>query len=1640
MKRLIQVFVLLLGVSLYSQDTLSVKDGAYGFDKDFNLDLHITTATGIKALQFDIKYDGTNFNYKSQYALVKERLGGEDSDHVITVKEVVSGTVRVLIYSPSNKLIPTGAGKLLSVDFHSGNNYGYFDFQVASVVASKEDNTNLNLKLEKGVITILAPSFGFSSKAIAFGSIYKGTVSDKDFALKNVGTDTLTVSLEKDELTKFALTDFDTKTTTITWPQKIYPGSELKINARFDSSISGIFSEKLSLKTNDPNSEANKVEDFIFSAKAYNDNRITVESSVEAYNKQSSDIKVSINGDEDVTSFQFDITPQDSKIGLVSSSAALLKSGTDHVISSNIITDSKTGVKSLRVVVYSPSNALFTQPIGEVVKFSIRPDKILIPALYSINISNSVLTNKDLTNVVSESENGSINLITGKLAFDSPVTGDDSKREYTLDLGELNRNSYNEKSISYTNSGNKKLILSGVSSSNPDVSITGTFPVETDADGKTSQNYTIIPSGSSDDFSAYIKFTHDGGSEIDSVLITASLANRNKIVVRNTNVSKAITNTVPISMLNSNEIKGMQFDLTLPKETKPFTWTLSASTNDDFEFAEITDGDGNKAKDPGISHYVGDEINFINNAGSTHPLYIVTGFNADGGYDSTKQLAGVTNQGATSGTVKVDLSEVAPGTYYYICGNHKSMQGTITILPKFSISANSSNLVADRSTDFILTQSTLGARKYRFLIYSNSNSLFTGNRGNIINLPLSIASISNSDMDIVDGSYDLVLDNIIISGKDNANVSTKITTTGVIIIGGTNALPPVITPNQSPSLKENSSALTYFYKIKATDADEDSYLDDFKIVSGNDDGIFGVIPETGELYVVKPVIDYETKSSYSLVVTVSDGTKTSAEEAIVIKITDDPNAFVVNNFTVKIFSSSGKKGISNDSDIRTTAAGDVFLYELKGGSDKDLFTIDSSTGKLTFNAAPTFSSPSDSNKDNLYELSIKSLVIDDTSNSFPVITSEKTVSIAENSTDALTVSSILSSTGSDVDGDGIVDSLDNCPNTANSNQRDGDSNGEGDVCEDSDGDGVLDYKDVCPYIPNPDQKDSDFDGVGDVCDDSDGDGIYDPSDNCPSISNSDQSDIDGDGIGDVCDNDKDGDTILNDVDNCPTVANTDQADSNSNGIGDVCEDSDGDGIYDVTDNCLTTANTDQADMDSDGIGDVCDDSDGDTIFDSNDNCPTTANTDQADIDSDGIGDVCDDDKDGDTILNDVDNCPTTANTDQADIDSDGIGDVCDDDKDGDTILNDVDNCPTIANTDQADLDEDGIGDVCDDDKDGDTILNDVDNCPTIANTDQADIDSDGIGDVCDDDKDGDTILNDVDNCPTTANTDQADFDSDGLGDVCDTDADGDGILNTEDDCANTPLGSKVNTKGCVVFELPVNNNKVEVTSATCIGTTDGSIGLSVEDASFDYSITVTGKDDPVAITGENKTASITGLAAGTYSVCFKVTGQEAYEQCFEVVIGEPKALSAFIDIDNDNKSTSIQLGGSNNYNIEVNGERFEVKGDNFNTTLPTGLSIIKISTNLDCQGVIEKEIFISEDIHYYPNPTQKDVNVHVSGEDTRVMVSVFSEKGDLIYSKEQQIQDFSRKTNINLSRQITGTYIVVMEGRTVRKTFKIVKR
>lgn len=83
--------------------------------------------------------------------------------------------------------------------------------------------------------------------------------------------------------------------------------------------------------------------------------------------------------------------------------------------------------------------------------------------------------------------------------------------------------------------------------------------------------------------------------------------------------------------------------------------------------------------------------------------------------------------------------------------------------------------------------------------------------------------------------------------------------------------------------------------------------------------------------------------------------------------------------------------------------------------------------------------------------------------------------------------------GPDDDGDGLSDSVDNCPgiyNPANmkldgSNpvQIDTDGDGRGDICDpDDDNDKVANGDDNCRWTPNMDQNNVDSDGRGDVCD------------------------------------------------------------------------------------------------------------------------------------------------------------------------------------------------------------------------------------------------------------------------------------------------------------------------------------------------------------------------------------------------------------------------------------------------------------------------------------------------------------------------------------------------------------------------------
>ncbi|MGY8950081.1 MAG: cupredoxin domain-containing protein, partial [Flavobacteriales bacterium] len=110
-----------------------------------------------------------------------------------------------------------------------------------------------------------------------------------------------------------------------------------------------------------------------------------------------------------------------------------------------------------------------------------------------------------------------------------------------------------------------------------------------------------------------------------------------------------------------------------------YSISVTASSNTNYTLSGNDFNGSVSGDDPNLTFIVGDQITFNVNA-SGHPFYLKT----VAGSGSGNQISGVTNQGTTNGAVV--WTPAAAGTYYYQCGPHTAMVGTITIIKSTSVS------------------------------------------------------------------------------------------------------------------------------------------------------------------------------------------------------------------------------------------------------------------------------------------------------------------------------------------------------------------------------------------------------------------------------------------------------------------------------------------------------------------------------------------------------------------------------------------------------------------------------------------------------------------------------------------------------------------------------------------------------------------------------------------------------------------------------------------------------------------------------------------------------------------------------------------------------------------------------------------
>ena len=174
------------------------------------------------------------------------------------------------------------------------------------------------------------------------------------------------------------------------------------------------------------------------------------------------------------------------------------------------------------------------------------------------------------------------------------------------------------------------------------------------------------------------------------------------------------------------------------------------------------------------------------------------------------------------------------------------------------------------------------------------------------------------------------------------------------------------------SIRENTRAGTNLgAPVRATDANNDRLT--YTIPASN---YFEINEASGQLR-TKVELDHETGPTHTVTITATDPGNDTGNVDVTITVEDVDETPVVSGGTSLEFEEGTSTGTplasytATDPEMETTAWG-------LSGTDRDDFEI--SNGVLTFNTAPDFESPTDSNRNNEYLVTVEAIEAADTTN------------------------------------------------------------------------------------------------------------------------------------------------------------------------------------------------------------------------------------------------------------------------------------------------------------------------------------------------------------------------------------------------------------------------------------------------------------------------------------------------------------------------------------------------------------------------------------------------------------------------------------------------------------------------------------
>jgi hypothetical protein len=526
-----RVVLLLLPFFVFSQNTLSGGSLNVNENASFEYEIGLDNDSAVSALQFDIVINQDAFTYGGSHTLTTRT-----SDYTVSSSNPSENIMRVVMYSSSGGVIEVGSGPILKLDISSKTLPNDYTFSISNVVLSDATGTELSSSSSNGTVSVRGAHLNVNTTSIDFGRVPIGDNEQRSISISNNGNENLIVS---------AVSLSSPLSLTSTLPLTITPGGSQSISIALDSSEKYDASSEVSFTTND-NDGLRQLQKTTVSANVYAVNEIHIGlGSGEIHTDIS--IPVSINNMEPFSGFQFDLTlPQD--INYVENSVALSTRKSDHSVSGSLI-----NANTLRVIAYSNTNAEFSGSDGEVMTLKLKPE--VSSGNYNLTISNPIISNITLGDIESDSYNGSVQINAPNL-----LTNPSS-----ISFGRVPITETRQQLIRLTNNGSAELNISSIVKdvSLFDIDIATPFTISQGAYKDITLNFTPSSNGNVDQD---ISIRHNGSTEQNIVNVTADVFSPNYLKIKDVSVNAGGTSHLEIELHNNDEVRGIQFDLTLNSE------------------------------------------------------------------------------------------------------------------------------------------------------------------------------------------------------------------------------------------------------------------------------------------------------------------------------------------------------------------------------------------------------------------------------------------------------------------------------------------------------------------------------------------------------------------------------------------------------------------------------------------------------------------------------------------------------------------------------------------------------------------------------------------------------------------------------------------------------------------------------------------------------------------------------------------------------------------------------------------------------------------------------------------------------------------------------------------------------------------